>query len=139
MDTIRAEQAANEPARAQCAIEILKEQIDARSEKMADFQIENGVLVKYTGASGDTTVPEGVTSIGDFAFSECENVVSVVLPEDLTSIGSYAFLDCDNLKRITIPQSVTVIGSGAFKSCTSLETVTLPKHIAAIGDGFSPA
>ena len=60
---------------------------------MADFQIENGVLVKYTGAGGDTTVPEGVTSIGDFAFSECESVVNVVLPEDLTSIGSYAFLD----------------------------------------------
>lgn len=101
---------------------------------MADFQIENGVLVKYTGTGGDVTVPEGVTSIGDFAFSECESVVSVVLPEGLTSIGSYAFLGCDNLKRIIIPQSVTVIGSGAFSSCTSLEAVTLPKHIAAIGD-----
>ena len=101
---------------------------------MADFQIENGVLVKYTGAGGDVVVPEGVTSIGDFAFSECESVVSVVLPEGLTSIGSYAFLDCDNLEHIAIPQSVTFIGSGAFKSCYSLEAVTLPKHIAAISD-----
>ncbi len=101
---------------------------------MADFQIENGVLVKYTGAGGDVTVPEGVTSIGDFAFSECESIVSVVLPEGLTSIGSYAFLACDNLERIAIPQSVTFIGSGAFKSCYSLEAVTLPKHITAISD-----
>ncbi len=101
---------------------------------MADFQIENGGLIKYTGAGGDVVVPEDVTSIGDFAFSQCESVVSVTLPEGLTSIGSHAFLGCDSLKRIAIPQSVTVIGSGAFKFCTNLEAVTLPKHIAAISD-----
>ncbi len=48
------------------------------------------------------TVPEGVTSIGEAAFAECENLKRVILPEGLKSIGEDAFADCEKL-TLTVP------------------------------------
>ena len=58
-----------------------------------DFEIENGVLVKYTGAGGDVVIPDGVTSIGDWAFSRCEGLTSVTMPDSVTSIEDHAFCE----------------------------------------------
>lgn len=41
-------------------------------------------------------------------------MTSVVIPDSVTSIGSYAFSDCGNLKNITIPDSVTFFGESVF-------------------------
>lgn len=76
-----------------------------------DFEIENGVLVKYTGAGGDVVIPDGVTSIGDWAFSRCEGLTSVTMPDSVTTIGDYMFHSCKSLTSVTIPDSVTSIGS----------------------------
>lgn len=46
----------------------------------SDFVIENGVLKKYKGPGGDVTIPEGVTEIGDDAFSSCINLKTMALP-----------------------------------------------------------
>ena len=56
-----------------------------------DFVIENGELQKYKGQGGDVVIPEGVTSIGDCAFSGCSSLTSVVIPDGVTSIGNDAF------------------------------------------------
>lgn len=72
-----------------------------------DFEIENGVLVKYTGAGGDVVIPDGVTSIGDWAFSRYEGLTSVTIPDSVTSIGDWAFCECASLTNIAIPDSVT--------------------------------
>ena len=56
-----------------------------------DFLIKNGVLKKYKGDGGDVIVPEGVFAIGDNAFKDCEDLVSVVLPAGVTVIGDRAF------------------------------------------------
>ena len=58
------------------------------------FQIEDGVLIKYTEEPGVTEVviPDGVTEIGDRAFYECESLTSITLPDGVTEIGKYAFL-----------------------------------------------
>jgi uncharacterized repeat protein (TIGR02543 family) len=61
-----------------------------------------------------------ITSIGDLAFYNCENLTGVTIPNSVTSIGAYAFYDCGNLTSITIPNSVTSIGEYAFGGCTSL-------------------
>lgn len=50
-----------------------------------DFEIENGVLVKYIGAGRDVVIPDGVTSIGDWAFSRYEGLTSVTIPDSVTS------------------------------------------------------
>ena len=57
---------------------------------------------------------DGVTEIGDFAFSNNDTIKSVILPDGLTSIGLSAFNGCDNLSSVTIPESVTSIGERAF-------------------------
>ena len=38
---------------------------------MNDFIIENGILTKYQGPGGDVVIPDGVTRIDSFAFSDC--------------------------------------------------------------------
>lgn len=56
------------------------------------------------------TIPSGVTSIDDSAFSGCTGMTSVVIPNGVTRIGSYAFLDT-RISSMTIPNTVTYIGS----------------------------
>ena len=63
----------------------------------------------------------GVTSIRDGAFKNCENLQSVTISDSVTSIGDNAFSGCSNLKNITIPDSVTSIGSNAFDGCDNLK------------------
>ena len=69
-------------------------------------------------------LPEGLTSIGSWAFYDCYNLSSVSIPEGVTSIGSWAFRDCSRLTSVTIPASVTSIGEYAFAYCNYLSDVT---------------
>ncbi len=52
----------------------------------------------------------------------------------VTSIGSYAFADCESLTSITIPDGITSIGMGAFENCSSLTSITIPNSVTSIGD-----
>ena len=70
-----------------------------------------------------------VTIIGDCAFYNCSDLMSVTIPESVTSIGIRAFSGCRSLQGITIPNSITSIGAGAFSLCDSLTSV----YIADIG------
>ena len=98
----------------------------------SDFEIKNGVLVKYRGKGGDVTVPDGVTSIGNWAFDKCSGLTSITLPEGLTSIGNWAFDECSGLTSVSIPGSVTSIGHYAFSNCDSLISITLPAGVTRI-------
>ena len=75
----------------------------------------------------NTTIPNSVTSIGDFAFSGCSSLTSITIPNSVTSIGEQAFLYCSSLTSITIPNSVTSIGSSAFNGCSSLTSIIVEK------------
>ena len=46
------------------------------------------------------TIPEGVTSIGSFAFYCCESLTSITIPESMMSIGDSAFSGCSSLKTV---------------------------------------
>ena len=73
------------------------------------------------------TLPDSVTSIGDYAFSSCSSLTSITIPEGVTSIGYWAFSDCSSLTSITIPEGVTSIGNWAFYGCTSLTGIWVGK------------
>lgn len=69
------------------------------------------------------TIPDGVTAIGDAAFSGCVHLREVTIPERVTTIGACAFFDCNSLTCVRIPAAVAEIGEGAFASCARLRTV----------------
>ena len=96
--------------------------------------IVDGVLKSFA-PSGLTqyTIPEGVTSIGDFAFYDCRSLTSVTIPDSVTEIGSHAFEFCHGLTSFTFPNSVTEIGDFSFQYCDGLTSVTIPKGVTRIG------
>ena len=65
-------------------------------------------------------IPDSVTTIGDFAFYQCDSLTSVTIGDSVTTIGEGASWDCDSLTSVTIPDSVTTIGVGAFAVCNRL-------------------
>lgn len=89
------------------------------------FNKDHTTLIAYPANRADTAykIPEGVTSIGNWAFQTCWYLTDVTIPESMTSIGNYAFAWSDELNAITIAKSVTSIGKGAFSYCTGLKDV----------------
>ena len=77
-------------------------------------------------------VEDGITSIGNDAFSDCESLVSAELAEGITSIGDGAFTGCYDLEKINIPNSVTSIGYMAFDSCWALTSLELPSGLSKL-------
>lgn len=81
-------------------------------------------------------IPDSVTSIGDYAFYECSSLTDITIPDSVININEHAFEDCIALTNITIPDSVTNIGVRAFSGCTSLTSVIIPDSVSSIG-GFA--
>ena len=81
------------------------------------------------------TIPDSVTSIGNYAFEYCTGLTSITIPDSVTSIGDRAFGHCTGLTSITIPDSVTIIGFCAFEYCTGLTSITIPNSVTIIGGG----
>ena len=91
------------------------------------------LYINGSKVEGKLKIPDGVTSIGDYAFYHCTTLTGITIPDSVTSIGSSAFSGCTGLTSITIPDSVTSIGS-AFSGCTGLTSITIPDSVTSIGD-----
>ena len=87
------------------------------------FNKEKTKLIRYPIGKADTSysIPDGVTSIGDYAFSWCSSLTSITIPDGVTIIDRNAFQYCRSLTSITIPDSVTYISAEAFDGCDSLK------------------
>lgn len=127
--------------------------IERDEYEMHSFTLETDVEV--------IRISEGIESIDDDAFKDCQALKTVSLPDTFVSIGARAFENCRLLESIQIPENVTEIGADSFaqcyslktaefsgpiqtledrmfKDCSSLETVTLPDTITKIGtEAFS--
>ncbi len=92
------------------------------------------VLLCPDRRAGNYTVPEGVATIGDYAFSGCNRLTQINLPNTLKTIGSWAFNYCIGLKELTIPDSVTHIGQFAL-SCPNITRIIIGNSVKTIGNG----
>lgn len=77
-------------------------------------------------------VESGVTTVGDYAFYGCNNLIQVSLPDGLTCIGKSAFYGESSLAEIKIPSSVNEIGQYAFNNCTSISYIDIPDGITSV-------
>ena len=83
----------------------------------------------------DLVIPDGVTSVGQYCFSHCDQIQSVTIPESVSIINQYAFRSCSNVTSISIPKEVGIIGDYAFAGCLDLTSILIPEGLNTIGNG----
>ena len=92
-------------------------------------------IISYLSASEESKyeIPDGIKSIGDWAFTDCKNLTEITIPDSVQLIGNMAFSVCTNLTEIKIPDSVQSIGNSAFSFCRNLTEITIPDSVQSIG------
>jgi hypothetical protein len=94
----------------------------------------------FDSGTGTLTI-EGTGAMNNYVsyssvpwYSFRSSITSLSLPEGLTSIDNYAFAYCYALTSVTIPNSVTTIGNDAFSYCIGLTSVIIPNSVTSIGN-----
>lgn len=108
--------------------------------EIKDLVIPDGVTsigyYAFTGCSGLTslTIPNGITVIGNYVFDGCSGLTSLTIPDGVLDLGSSTFRGCSGLTSLTLGNSVQAISSWAFDGCTGLTTITIPVNVTRIGN-----
>lgn len=108
-----------------------------------EFEINNGVLIGYTGCDSVIEIPDGVTeirtrkcySIFVGEWNRELKVEKIILPSSLRIIGKHAFYGCEWLTDIVLHDGIEEIESDAFYECKRLKTITIPGTVKKIADG----
>lgn len=87
---------------------------------------KNAIVYVNTSVSGRITVPNYITELLSYSFSNCTNIIKITIPNTVTKIGSYTFSGCSGLTGLLIPSSVTTIGETILEGCTALESLEFP-------------
>lgn len=101
---------------------------------MYDYQGNTAPWQDYKPSIKKVIICDGVTSIGESAFTACKNLESVTIGNDVTEIGLNAFNSCENLKTVVLGDSVETIGEQAFFYCESLTSIIIPDSVTRIGN-----
>ena len=78
-----------------------------------EMEVEGNVLVRYRGKDERPVIPGGIQIIGTCAFLD-SSITALTIPNGVTTIEELAFSNCKSLKSVAIPESVSEIGRGAF-------------------------
>ena len=118
------------------AITVSEENNAYKSVDNVSYTKDGKALILYPHDKQDTSfaVPNGVTSIEAYAFSNNHYIQSITLPSGLISIDDEGFGACDALKSINLPASLESVGTRAFWSCTSLSSIVIPNSVATVGE-----
>lgn len=95
--------------------------------------IEGTTIVAYNGEESVVTVPEGMTKIGEGAFTGNTKINKVILPDTVKEIGMRAFASCNSLSDINL-ENISKIGEVAFEG-TAISEVVFSDEIIEIPIG----
>ena len=98
--------------------------IKFNSEDANPLYYAHHLYIGENEVSGEINVPNSITKINDYAFTNFLNMSSIILPNSVTKIGMLAFSNCVSLKQVFIPNSVTTISASnytdsPFRGCLS--------------------
>lgn len=79
------------------------------------------------------SLPDSITRIENYIFSNCTVLSEIKLPNQLSNIGGHAFENCSSLWSIKFPENLQSIDAEAFSGCHSLTNVVLPAGLKKIG------
>ena len=100
---------------------------------MADYSLDNDSPFRQnSNIIKSVTIENGVTSIGNYSFSGCTNLINITIPDSVTSIGESAFDGCTSLVSVTLSKSITTIEYSTFFGCSSLTSIEIPKSVTTI-------
>ena len=105
----------------------------AEKRKADPLVVVNGKLIDTKTASGEITIPNSITTVVPYAFSNNSGITGVTIPATLSCIERYAFSGCSNLTSVVIADGFTSISDHAFYNCQSLKSVTVPMSVDFIG------
>ena len=111
--------------------------VGCKASKIPSYTEHIGCFAFQGAALESVALPEGVTSIEDYAFAHNDRLKEITLPQSLTSIGKYAFLWCAALESIALPDGVTSVGNNAFSTCISLKELALGAELLNAGCGLT--
>ena len=110
----------------------------------AYWKLKGGVLTVY--GSGEMTsapwpkvsittviIEEGITSICESAFKDCEKLTAVAISNTVTKLGSSCFDGGETLASVDLPEGITSIPSSAFAYCWALTGIRIPESVTSIG------
>ncbi len=106
-----------------------KATINCEIQGVNNYKDGNFYNAKFT----EVTISNGVTEIGSYAFSHCNNLTNINIPDSVTKIGGSAFYNCSVLKVASIPSQLPYIAAEAFYGCSSLKKIIIPDSVKWIG------
>lgn len=93
-------------------------------------EIGNSAFSRNLSLKG-ISLPSSLRNIGDLAF-ERSGLANIAIPEGVLSIGNEALKECENLVEVYIPNTVTTIGRYCFSDCYNMNSVHLSTNLIAI-------
>lgn len=81
------------------------------------------------------TLPESLTSIGNWTFRGMAALESIVVPNAVTEMGTYAFANDTSLKSAKLSTSCPWLKEGLFSECNALQSITIPSAVTKM-DGY---
>ena len=102
------------------------------------FNKNKSTIIAYPANSREVQydIPDSVTVISDWTFSECKKLNRISIPDSVEEIGEGAFSNCVLLDELEIPDSVEKIDDCAFRGCSSLEKIIVPASVTELGWGL---
>ncbi len=108
------------------------------SGSMPDYEsYRNPPWNDYKKYINKLVIAEGVTTVGTYAFRQCQYLMEIELPSTLKSIGNYAFNQSSMPEKLELPFGLEYIGYSAFYQITGLEEVVIPETVLEINFSFS--